>query len=251
MPALDYFSSGTRKSWIALPSLMLMLALMTFVDAKGAAASTTTATAAKFHTFEAWMAHYHPNQKEDAYFSSTQELLKRRRIWYTNQEHVQAHNVAYEAGYTLYAKSMDGPYADLTDAEFQHRYLMTPQDCSATHTSSGRLRPRTVEEEKEDATTSHKKKKPTPTPAPTKKPVAVDWRTRGILTPVKNRVCGGLQQSRLQWRIAVAGLRILEIQWGHGPGRGLSVCGSQQQWNVQVQPWQGQEWLERTRGGRF
>jgi cathepsin H len=120
-------------------------------------------------SFEEWTMHH---GKE---YATTAELEKRRRTWLANQEHVEQHNAAYTAGYTLYAKSMHGPFADLDDNEFAASYLMEPQDCSATtsqHVGSGRLRPFKEEEER-------------------KEPLQVDWRTKGIMTPVKNQgVCG-------------------------------------------------------------
>ena len=50
---------------------------------------------------------------------------------------MERHNAAYVAGFTTYAMSTAGPFADLTDEEFEELYLMKRQNCSATHVSSG------------------------------------------------------------------------------------------------------------------
>jgi cathepsin H len=98
-------------------------------------------------------------------YATAEEWEYRLSVWNENRQHVQEHNAAYEQGYTLYAKTMNSPFADLTDQEFSDLYLMESQDCSATHTYSGRLR-----------SSSTIKDHP-----------AVDWRTQGILTAVKNQ----------------------------------------------------------------
>eukprot|EP00980_Cylindrotheca_fusiformis_P007759 scaffold1648_cov115-Cylindrotheca_fusiformis.AAC.14 len=92
------------------------------------------------------------------------EYQNRLSVFQSNAEVVVRHNQAFEKGYTSYAMSLLGsPFADLTDAEFESSYLMDSQNCSATtHVSSGNLP--TVEI-----------------------PKSVDWRTKGILTPVKNQ----------------------------------------------------------------
>jgi len=116
-------------------------------------------------SFEEWQA-----QHEKAYLSK-EERDFRLNTWLENQRHVQSHNAAFEVGLTSYAKSMNGPFADLTDEEFLQQYLMEPQDCSATHLSSGRLRPQNSE-----TMAAHP---------------AMDWRTKGILTAVKDQgKCG-------------------------------------------------------------
>jgi cathepsin H len=110
-------------------------------------------------------------QKEHIrWYRSYKEIDERFAIWQDNYRHVQEHNEAYENGFTLYKKSMNGPFADWTDEEFAAFYLMEPQHCSATtHTSSGRLRPW-------DDDGINSKNKP-----------SVDWRTKGIMTPVKDQ----------------------------------------------------------------
>jgi cathepsin H len=103
-------------------------------------------------------------------YRSSNDLEERFAIWKENYHHVHEHNEAYENGFTLYKKSMNGPFADWTDEEFATMYLMEPQHCSATtHASSGRLRPW-------DDDDFNSKFKP-----------SIDWRTKGILTPIKDQ----------------------------------------------------------------
>lgn len=139
------------------------------------AVETTTKSSALSSScnFEEWQL-YHGKQQQ---YATRTELDKRRGIWLANQEHVEQHNSAFDAGYTLYAKSMQGPFADLEDDEFAQQYLMDPQDCSATtHVSSGRLRPLLSSslQQDENAHVNHH-------------PFHVDWRTKGIMTPVKSQ----------------------------------------------------------------
>lgn len=113
-------------------------------------------------SFEEWLEHH---QKT---YATVQEETQRREIWFTNRRHVQLHNQAYQAGYTSYQKTVKGRFADLTDEEFVQMYLMQGQDCSATHSSSGQLM------RCHDCHHKH-----------------VDWRTKGIMTPIKNQAqCG-------------------------------------------------------------
>lgn len=66
--------------------------------------------------------------------------------------------------------TLASPFADLTAEEFASSFLMEGQNCSATHTSSGPLR--------EDFDIQDL-------------PHFVDWRTKGVITPVKNQKhCG-------------------------------------------------------------
>jgi hypothetical protein len=77
-----------------------------------------------------------------AYNANEEEYSHRLSVFARNAAVVSKHNDGYRLGYTSYAMSVDGPFADLTDEEFENLYLMTPQNCSATHTSSGPI-PRT------------------------------------------------------------------------------------------------------------
>ncbi|KAL3904385.1 MAG: hypothetical protein SGILL_010092, partial [Bacillariaceae sp.] len=106
-------------------------------------------------------------QRHGKTYVSEQELAHRFSIFQENHQHVQQHNQAFDRGYTLYVKSVDGPFADVTDAEFTNSHLMQPQDCSATHHSSGKL--------------GHAEGKLLD------KSLHVDWRTKGIMTPIKNQ----------------------------------------------------------------
>ena len=113
--------------------------------------------------FDAWLErHSKPYTVE----SDPTEYNRRLAIYATNLNIVRRHNVAYERGYTSYAMSIDGPFADLTDDEFSTLYLMEGQNCSATHVSSG-----PVPDESSDLDL----------------PRAMDWRTQGVVTPIKNQ----------------------------------------------------------------
>ena len=111
-------------------------------------------------------------------YATIEEHRYRLQVFQKNARHVALHNEAYEQGHTLYAMTLDSPFSDLTDEEFVATYLMESQGCSATtHTSSGRLRP--LSEDSNEAEL-----------CPHCHP-SVDWRTQGILTPVKNQLhCG-------------------------------------------------------------
>jgi len=95
---------------------------------------------------------------------SLDEKAVRARIFEENSLRVREHNAAFDRNETSYAMSMTGPFADLTFAEFSDLHLMSPQNCSATHISSG------------------------PVPIITESlPKSVDWRTRGVVTPIKSQ----------------------------------------------------------------
>jgi cathepsin H len=101
---------------------------------------------------------------EKTYGSDTPEYDYRLSIFEANAASVINHNDVYQRGLTTYTMSLDGPFADLTDQEFESLYLMEPQNCSATHTSSGPL-PYTSDS----------------------LPKSVDWRTKGVVTPIKSQ----------------------------------------------------------------
>lgn len=100
-------------------------------------------------------------------YPSADEFALRHEIFLANAQVVERHNRAYRAGLTSYAMALTSPFADLTDDEFARTHLMASQNCSATHTSSGQLS--TVAAAKEEL------------------PSFVDWRTRGVITPIKNQ----------------------------------------------------------------
>ena len=72
-------------------------------------------------------------------YSLPSEYDQRFQNFLANSKVVEAHNQAYEKGYTSYAMSLlNSPFSDLTDAEFEASHLMEWQNCSATtHPSSG------------------------------------------------------------------------------------------------------------------
>jgi len=102
-----------------------------------------------------------------------EEYERRLDIFIGTSEKVDRHNDAYQRGYTTYAMTLlDSPFSDVTDEEFRSERLMASQNCSATHTS-----------------TSHKFSSRSDTTGET--PKSVDWRTQGILTPIKDQKrCG-------------------------------------------------------------
>ena len=128
-------------------------------------ASVVLVDSAMSLTFEEW-SDYHGKE-----YSSLDERNRRRTIWLENHGVVQRHNRAFRAGYTSWSMTMSSPFADWTSDEFATHYLMESQNCSATtHKSSGPLR----------GIDDH-------IAASNKTIQSVDWRTKGIMTPVKNQ----------------------------------------------------------------
>jgi cathepsin H len=120
--------------------------------------------------FDGWLElHGKQHDQSDYYSTSTaEEYQLRLGIWQANSKLVEDHNAAYHQGYTTFTMTMKSPFADLSSQEFADSYLMDPQHCSATtHTSSGKLR---TNEKEEFSVPKH-----------------VDWRTKGIMTPVKSQ----------------------------------------------------------------
>uniref|UniRef100_A0A7R9ZJB2 Peptidase C1A papain C-terminal domain-containing protein n=1 Tax=Craspedostauros australis TaxID=1486917 RepID=A0A7R9ZJB2_9STRA len=123
-------------------------------------------------SFRSWL-NQHGKQYE-----SQEEHERRFAIYQRNGQLAAQHNRAFRAGYTSYSMSLDGPFADMTADEFRSSHIMEPQDCSATtHKSSGTIdslkavRGMIAEE--------------------WCKPTEVDWRNKGIITPIKNQAhCG-------------------------------------------------------------
>jgi hypothetical protein len=83
--------------------------------------------------FDAWMI------RHDKAYLNDGEYLNRRAIYLKNRQLVDTHNYAYQQGWTLYTMTLAGPFADLSHEEFETTYLMQSQNCSATHTSSGKV----------------------------------------------------------------------------------------------------------------
>ena len=105
----------------------------------------------------------------DRSYPSAEESELRRVIFEANSDIVRRHNQAFEHGLTSYVMTLTSPFADLTADEFATAYLMNGQNCSATHRSSGSLFRGKLQD----------------------LPSFVDWRTKGIVTPIKNQKrCG-------------------------------------------------------------
>eukprot|EP00978_Attheya_sp_CCMP212_P047780 scaffold429439_cov59-Attheya_sp.AAC.2 len=125
----------------------------------------------KWHAeFQAWM---RVHGKE--YHGTDDVVLDQKlQVFRENALLVERHNDAFERGWTSYRMSLEGPFSDWTDEEFHSTYLMEAQHCSATtHTSSGSL-PVTKDEERQGVL-----------------PKEVDWRTKGVVTPIKSQgQCG-------------------------------------------------------------
>lgn len=130
--------------------------------------STTSDAVVMFHK---WL-HRHEKNYYTINYNET-DYQWRKRIWLDNFENVVApHNKAYEAGFTLYAMTMMGsPFADLTSEEFEQTHLMRPT--SSRHCAL-------AAHEKQ-----HQKLKPPSSLAEFSK--KVDWRTKGVMTQVKNQ----------------------------------------------------------------
>jgi len=105
-----------------------------------------------------------------SYSDDRLEYEHRLGIFAENSLLVDRHNEAHAKGWTSFAMTIDGPFADLTDDEFRSTHLMAPQNCSATtNTNSG--------EGDFDFLTATEDELPD----------SVDWRTRGIVTPIKDQ----------------------------------------------------------------
>jgi len=123
---------------------------------------------------------YQPNQLETRFQNFVQNL---RIIEETN-----AQNLSYTLGVN--------EYSDMSWAEFSAAFLMAPQHCSATG-------PTFYE----------------PTGVPANAP-AIDWRTKGVVTPVKNQGgCGSC------WAFGTSGA--VESMWAISSGKLLSLSEQQ------------------------
>ena len=119
--------------------------------------------------FQRWLDAHHEADGLLGQGSSAQyDFEERFAVFRENAAIVNSHNLAYLAGDTSFAMSLNGPFADMTEEEFVAASLMAPQHCSATHVSSG----------------------PVPVSTP-QLPKAVDWRSKGVVTPIKNQVSAG------------------------------------------------------------
>jgi len=109
--------------------------------------------------FANWMA------RHDRSYQTDKEYRERLAVFASNTAEVERHNDAHAQGLTSYAMSMDGPFADMTFAEFEVAHLMKARDCYPTHTSSG----------------------PVPVDETLSLPKFHDWRTKGVVTPIKSQ----------------------------------------------------------------
>mmetsp|Transcript_27629 Transcript_27629/g.60828 ORF Transcript_27629/g.60828 Transcript_27629/m.60828 type:complete len:463 (-) Transcript_27629:197-1585(-) len=125
--------------------------------------------------FEAWeMSHRNNEIDKHKHYHSEDERLLRKRIFYRNKVLVEKHNAAYDAGHTSWKMTLNSPFADLTADEFSSLYLMDPQQCSATTSTSNDAAEVTAPTGKTTLEANDKT-------------LSVDWRTKGIMTPVKDQ----------------------------------------------------------------
>lgn len=112
-------------------------------------------------------------------YQSEEEYEQRLLAYAINAALVDRHNDAHAQGLTSYQMKMVGPFSDLTFAEFEDLYLMAEaRDCYPTHTSSG----------------------PVPVDDDLELPKFHDWRTKGVITPIKSQGhCGSC------WTFATTG----------------------------------------------
>ena len=160
---------------LPLPWLLLACVLPVLSAASPEIQSSSVGKFQASRHFDVWLARH---SKSYEYSADPTEYDRRLSIFATNLGVVQRHNAAYEAGHTSYAMSVDGPFADLTDEEFTALYLMEGQNCSATtHVSSG-----PVPDSHDDEFVSGDDESDD-----LDLPKAVDWRTQGVVTPVKSQ----------------------------------------------------------------
>jgi cathepsin H len=114
--------------------------------------------------FSAWATAY--NKK----YPSESEKKKRLGLYAASARMVQEHNSKIPANSDKYRLGLN-EYADMSDAEFfQHFGLGTmkgQEDCSATHGGTMKLKGET--------------------PRPADLPLSIDWREKGVVSPVKNQ----------------------------------------------------------------
>ena len=94
---------------------------------------------------------------------SSRERLVRRAYFERSLQRVAAHNAGDHSW-----KAGINQFSDLSDEEFRSKVLMRPQKCSATNTVGV---PGAAENKKQKADL----------------PPSIDWRTRGVVSEVKNQ----------------------------------------------------------------
>lgn len=128
--------NGMIRSFVTLavlPILGLTEALSAeevtaFLAGHQSAESITTAH------FDAWLSLH------SKAYDNQNEYNERFTVFRQNAKTVALHNQAFDKGWTMYSMSLKGEFADLSNEEFQSKYLMESQNCSATtHTSSGSI----------------------------------------------------------------------------------------------------------------
>lgn len=126
--------------------------------------------------WQAWKERYSYDDDDDANTNEDNDNV-RLGIFIDNAHQVANHNVAYRSGWTLYAQTiMHSPFSALTAAEFAASHLMAWQNCSATTKATTANENDKVGRRLRDVFA-----------LPEALPTHIDWRTRGIMTPVKNQ----------------------------------------------------------------
>jgi len=122
---------------------------------------------------------------------TAEELPSRAAIFAENVRIIDEHNARNDSSYTLGVNE----YTDLTWAEFSSTYLMAPQHCSAT----GQQGTHRMVGGGADS---------------------IDWRTKGVVTPVKNQgSCGSC------WAFGTTGA--VESAWAINTGKLISLSEQQ------------------------
>ena len=119
--------AGAQVAWggYNTPSKLVsdMLAVVTLALSSPVPVSTATANA----EWASWKAE-HGKQ-----YASVAEHELRRKVWMQTREEVLRHNAQGTSSWTAGLNA----FSDLSWEEFKAEKLMTPQNCSATHTASG------------------------------------------------------------------------------------------------------------------
>lgn len=114
-------------------------------------------SACEYSSFEDYTAKYGKTY-------AAEEAAARHANWAQSVAEIKAHNARDDVSFTMGLNE----HSDLSWAEFQQRVLMAPQDCSATHTTTGWKAPPGIE-----------------------LPASIDWREKGALNAIKSQgQCG-------------------------------------------------------------